>query len=199
MPWLGSACAVFFLALSLVVSGACAALSWRHATRVARASDGDARSLSRALRAIPGEARLPELARRSPPGSWEHRLALALIEASGPRARIAAANELLAELELQLDAGAGWPPAAARLSSFAAMLLATLSFLTGAGLPAIALVLAAGATGALVSAAAGRAARRAAAMQREAVDGLVDAALGPIVAAEAMQRDPPRRSRRARS
>lgn len=199
MPWLGSASAVLLLALSLAVSVGCAALSRRHAVRVARAVGGDARALSRALRAFPGEARLPELARRSRPGSWEHRLALALLEAAEPRARIAVANDLLAELELTLDAGAGWPPAAARLSAFAAMLLATLSFLARAGLPVIALVLGAGAAGALASAAADRAARRAAVLQREAVDALIDAAVGPLLAAEATRRDPPRRSRRARS
>jgi hypothetical protein len=192
-----SSSGVLFIALSLAVSSACAALSWQHARRVARAVRGDATSLARALRSIPGEARLPELARRAPTDSWEHRFAVALMDAAEPRARVAAANDLLAEVELQLDIGAGWPPAAVRLSAFGAMLLATLSFLTRAGLPAVVLVLAAGAVGALASAAAGRAARLAAVRQREAIDALVDAALGPLVTDRGGPREPPRRAPRA--
>lgn len=169
--------AVLFTALSVAMSGACAALSWRHPVRIARATWGDARELARSLRALPGEARLIELARRSPPESWEHRLSVAVMSAADPRAKIAAANDLLAEVEQRLDVGAGWPPAAARLSALGALLLATLSFLAQAGPSVIAVVLGAGAAGAIASAAAGRAGRAAAERQREAIDALVDVAL----------------------
>jgi hypothetical protein len=207
--------AALFAALSLAMSGACAAISWKHPARIARATCGDARELARSLRALPGEARLAELARRSPPESWEHRLSVAVMTAADPRAKIAAANDLLAEVEQRLDVGAGWPPAAARLSALGALLLATLSFLARGGPSVIALVLGAGAAGAIASAAAGRAARAAAARQREAIDALVaaalvDAALGaraPLVDAAALgarapldgvARAPSASSRRAR-
>ncbi|AUX45750.1 hypothetical protein SOCE26_072460 [Sorangium cellulosum] len=191
--------AALFLALSLAASGACAAVSWRYPRQVARATSGDARALARSLRALPGEARLPELARRSPPESWEHRLALAVMSAEGPRAKVAAANDLLAEVEQQLDLAAGWPPAAARLSALGAVLLATLSYLAKVGPSVLALVLGAGAASAIASTAAGRAGRAAAERQREAIDALVDAALGPLDRAVGAAPERPRRSRRARS
>jgi Flp pilus assembly protein TadB len=174
-------------------------LSWRHASRVARAISVDARALARSLRALPGEARLPELARRSPAESWERRLALALMDAADLRAKVAAANDLLAEVEQQLDLGAGWPPAAVRLSALGALLLATLSLLARAGLVTIIVVLSAGTLGALVSAAVGRAGRAAAERQREAIDALLDAVLGPIDVGERTPSAPARRSRRGRS
>jgi Flp pilus assembly protein TadB len=189
--------AALLIGLSLVLSAASAALSWRHASRVAGATAGDTRSLAHSLRALPPEARLLELSRRAPAGSWEHRLALALLEAAAPQARVAVANDLLMELERRLDAGAGWPPAAVRLSALGAGLLATLSFLAHAGLATIVAVLAAGALGALASAAAGRAGRAAAARQREGIDALVDATLGGTVAPGASGRAARRGSRRA--
>ncbi|AUX35327.1 MULTISPECIES: hypothetical protein [Sorangium] len=192
--------AALFIALSIAASGACAAISWKHPAQVARATGGDLTALARSLRALPAEARLSELARRSPPESWERRLALEVMSAADPRAKIAAANDLLAELEQRLDAGAGWPRAAARLSALAALLLATLSFLAQAGPSAIALALVAGAAGAIASAAAGRAGRAAASRTREAVDALVGVALGPLDGAAGAPRAPrasPRRARRA--
>ncbi|WP_437596693.1 hypothetical protein WMF28_29440 [Sorangium sp. So ce590] len=193
--------AALFIAVSLAASGACAVISWKHPAQVARATGGDLTALARSLRALPGEARLTELARRSPPESWERRLALEVMSAADPRAKIAAANDLLVELEQRLDAGAGWPRAAARLSALAALLLATLSFLARAGPSVIALVLVAGAAGAIASAAAGRVGRTAASRKREAVDALVGVALGPldsVVRAASAPSVSPRRSRRAR-
>ncbi len=193
--------AALFIAVSLAASGACVAIAWKHPAQVARATGGDLTALARSLRALPGEARLAELARRSPPESWERRLALAVISAADPRAKIAAANDLLVELEQRLDAGAGWPRAAARLSALAALLLATLSFLAQVGPSVIALVLVAGAAGAIASAAAGRAGRTAASRKRGAVDALVGVALGPldsVVRAASAPSASPRRSRRAR-
>ncbi|WP_437543004.1 hypothetical protein WME97_31945 [Sorangium sp. So ce367] len=203
-----SAVAVLLSALSIASSAACAAISWKHPAQVARATGGDLMSLARSLRALPGEARLAELARRSPPESWERRLALEVMAAADPRAKIAAANELLAEIEQRLDAGAGWPRAAARLSALAALFLATLSYLAQAGPSVIALVLGAGGAGAIASAAAGRAGRAAAARGREAIDALVRVALEPLDSADnadsadgvGAPRRPsgsPRRSRRA--
>ncbi|WP_437808395.1 hypothetical protein [Sorangium sp. So ce1078] len=192
--------AALFIALSIAASGACAAVSWRHPARVARATGGDLTALARSLRALPGEARLAELARRSPPESWERRLALEVMSAADPRAKIAAANDLLVELEQRLDVGAGWPRASARLSALAALLLATLSFLAQAGPSVVALVLVVGAAGAIASAAAGRAGRAAASRKREAVDALVGVALGPLVSVVGATSGPsasPRRSRRA--
>lgn len=193
-----SAVAALLSALSIASSAACAAISWKHTAQVARVAGGDLMSLARSLRALPGEARLAELARRSPPESWERRLALEVMAAADPRAKIAAANELLAEVEQRLDAGAGWPRAAARLSALSALLLATLSFLARAGPSAIVLVLGAGAAGAIASAAAGRAGRAAASRKREAIDALVDVVIGPLDGAARAPSAAPRRSRRAR-
>ncbi|WP_437686330.1 hypothetical protein [Sorangium sp. So ce176] len=187
--------AVLFIALSIAASGACAAVSWRHPAQVAAATGADLTALARALRALPVDARLAELARRSPPESWERRLADELLSAAGPRARVAAANDLLAEIEQRLDVGAGWPRAAARLSALVALLLATVSFLAQAGPSILALVLGAGAAGAIASAAAGRAGRAAAARKREAIDALVDVVLGPL---DGSVRKPPAPSRRPR-
>ncbi|WP_437630952.1 hypothetical protein [Sorangium sp. So ce854] len=189
--------AVLFIALSLAASGACAAVSWRHPAHVAAATGGDLTALARSLRALPVEARLAELARRSPPESWERRLAHELLSAAGPRARVAAANDLLVEIEQRLDVGAAWPRAASRLSALVALLLATLAFLAQAGPSVIVLVLGAGAAGALASAAAGRAGRAAAARKREAIDALVDAVLGPLDGAARAPAAAPRRPRRA--
>ncbi|MCC6556863.1 MAG: hypothetical protein IT372_28240 [Polyangiaceae bacterium] len=177
--------AALFIALSLVASGACAAASWGHCARIAALTGGDARVLARSLRALPGEARLAELLRRSRPGRWEHRLARAVLDAEGEPARVAAANDLLAEAAHRLEAGAAWPPAAVRLSAFAALLLATLSFLAGAGTVALVAVLAVGAAGAAASAAGGRSGRIAADRQREAIDALVAAAVGPLAPLDA--------------
>lgn len=203
-----SAVAVLLSALSIASSAACAAISWTHPAQVARVTGGDLMSLARSLRALPVEARLAELARRSPPESWERRLALEVMAAADPRAKIAAANELLAEVEQRLDAGAGWPRAAARLSALAALLLATLSYLAQAGPSVIALVLGAGGAGAIASAAAGRAGRAAAARGREAIDALVRVALESFDGADGADNvdgvggpgvpsGTPRRSRRA--
>ncbi|WP_437586641.1 hypothetical protein [Sorangium sp. So ce1000] len=175
-----SAVAVLLSALSIAASAACAAISWKHPAQVARATGGDLMALARSLRALPGEARLAELARRSPPESWGRRLALEVMSAADPRAKIAAANELLVEVEQRFDAGAAWPRAAARLSALAALLLATISYLARAGPSVIALVLGAGGAGAIASAAAGRAGRAAATREREAIDALVRVALEPF-------------------
>lgn len=187
--------AVLFIALSIAASGACAAVSWRYPAQVAAATGADLTALARSLRALPIDARLAELVRRSPPESWERRLADELLSAAGPRARIAAANDLLVEIEQRIDVGAGWPRAAARLSALVALLLATLSFLAQAGPSVIVLVLGAGAAGAIASAAAGRAGRAAAARKREAIDALVDVVLGPL---DGSVRKPPAPSRRPR-
>lgn len=172
--------ATLFIALSLLATSACVAVSWRHWVRASRLTATDARALSRELRALPGETRLPELARRSPPGSWERRFAADLMEAGDERARIAAANELLGEVEHRLREGAGWPPAAVRLSLLVSLKLAVLSFFWGAGTAEILTVLSTGVIGAGVSAVAGRAGRTEATRQREAIDALVAAAVGSV-------------------
>lgn len=169
-----------WIALALLTSGGCAVASWSHPARIAGLTSSDARALARTLRALPEEERLAELGRRSAAGSWERRFAHALLDAAGDRARIAAANDLLAEAEHRLEVGAGWPRAGVRLSAFGALLLAMLAFLSGAGASALVVIAGVGGAGALASALAGRAGRVEAERQRGAIDGLVAAAVGPL-------------------
>jgi hypothetical protein len=122
------------------------------------------------------------------------------MEAEGDRAKVAAANELLAEAEHRLEVGARWPSAAVRLSAFGALQIASLAVLTGAGAPALVVILAAGLAGAVASALAGRAGRAEATRQREAIDALVATAVGPLARATRPARagPPSRRARAAR-
>jgi Flp pilus assembly protein TadB len=165
---------------------------------VARLTATDARALARALRALPAEARLEELARRAPAESWERRFAEALREAEGERARVAAANELIAEAEHRIQLGAGWPAAATRLCALGALLITAAAYLAGAGPAVLGAVVVIGAAGAMASAGAGRAGRAEAERQRGAIDALVAAAVGPL-AEEPPEAPGPRRSPRGHS
>lgn len=171
-----------FIALAIVANGACVAIAWRDKAALAALTASDAAALARELRALPHEERRPELQRRSPPGSWERRLAEALADAQDERARVAATNELLAEVDHTISACAGRDWAVVRIAAKASLLLAVVSWLAGAAGPAILSIGALGFTGALVAAAAGRAARAEARRQRGAIDALVAAVTAPRTA-----------------
>lgn len=167
------------LALGVLIASASVLLAWAHLTRVRRATSGKTAELLLALKRIPMQERAAALAARAPEGSAERRLA-ALIEASdgaSEEARSAAVDELLAEIELALEASASWPGAATRIAAYGGLLLAVITVLLRPGsisfvVPAL-LVLGLG--GAATCAALGRRAREIADDQRRAVDALVDA------------------------
>ncbi|MDC0743360.1 hypothetical protein [Polyangium mundeleinium] len=166
------------LALGVLISFASVLLAWAHLARVRRATSGKTAELLVALKRVPVNERAAALAVRAPEGSAERRLA-ALIEASedtSDDARGAAVDELLAEIELALDATASWPGAATRIAAYGGLFLTVITVLLRPSsisftAPAL-LVLGLGA--AATCAALGRRARELADDQRKAVDALVD-------------------------
>jgi hypothetical protein len=170
--------ASLFVAIAVAQSAACAALSYAHLRRVTRAASPDLGALTVALKRIPLAGRLEELARRAPPGTWEHRLTTDLLDAPTDEARVAAANEALADMDVALASSAGWPRAAVRICARVTLLLAVVAFLVERSNHILLILLAAGGAGVIACAAAGRRARRLAAEQRAAIDGLVAALLG---------------------
>jgi hypothetical protein len=171
--------AFVFVAITLVIGAACVALAWGHVVRVEGAASGELRSIAAAIRKAPAEDRVRELAKRAPRGGFEEQLAGALLsaEGEGERARVAAVNEALSEVERALSERQKWPAAAARIAAWGSMLVGVASFLEGARAPIVAI---AGIGGASVIACLGasRRAERAARDRREAVDALITALLG---------------------
>ena len=166
------------LALGVLLTFASVFLAWAHLAHVRRATSGKTAELLVALKRVPVNDRAAALAARAPEGSAERRLAL-LIEASedtSEDARGAAVDELLAEIELALDASASWPGAGTRIAAYGGLLLAVITVLLRPSsisftAPAL-LVLGLGA--AATCAVLGRRARELADAQRKAVDALVD-------------------------
>jgi len=168
------------IAIALVASTACVALAGAHLRRVLRSTSPEVRSLAIALKRLPLPSRAEELARRARPESWEHQFAQAVLEASGDQARIAAANDALADMEITLSAGASWPGTAVRVCARIVLFLAVLAFLVQRSTDGILAVLVIGGAGVVACAAIGRRSRLEARERREAVDALVAAVLGPL-------------------
>jgi hypothetical protein len=157
-------------------------------------TSGDVGALVSALKELPEADRLPALSRRSRPGSWEHRLAAAVLEAPNDLEKIAAVNDAIADLEHAFRTGAGWPPAGIRIALFGATLLGSLTYLWAHDLRFALSILGVGGATALACAEANSAARRKTEATRKAIDALVATAVGSLAFASA--EFPERRSRR---
>jgi microcompartment protein CcmK/EutM len=170
--------AVFF-AIALAIAAACVALAGAHLRRVLRAASPDVRTLALVVKRFPREERLAELARRARPDTWEHRLAQSLLETSSKQARVAAANEALADIEITLSAGSTWAGTAMRLCARSMLCLAIVAALVERSAGSVFAVLAVGGAGTLACLAIGYRARSEVRERREAIDALVSAVLGP--------------------
>ena len=167
------------VAMALLVAAGSVALALSHHRRVAAPFAGEELDRAALLR-VPMERRLDVAAQRALPGGWTRALVDAVREAPDDAARIAATNEALGDLALQLEAGAGWAPAALRVGISATLLLAVAAFLVGVPYAALP-VCAVGGAGALGAADAGRRARALAARQRERADEIVALLLPDLV------------------
>ena len=166
------------LALGVLITLASVLLAWRHLAHVQRATSEKTAELVLALKRLPAHDRAAALAARAPDGSTERRLAAVIQpnDETTDEARSAAVDELLAEVELALEASMSWPGAATRISAYGGLLLAVITVLLRPDsisfiAPAL-LVLGLGGAGAC--SALGRRARALADEKRKALDGLVD-------------------------
>lgn len=106
------ACLVLALALAI----GCGLLARGRARRIDRSSVPLLRDLVRELRALPVDERPAELSRRAQEGTWEHRLAQEVLSAPPGAPRVAAANDVLFDLDHELDVGKTWATAAIRIA-----------------------------------------------------------------------------------
>ena len=190
--------AALLVATAALVQIACVALSWAHFARVSSTVPPGAAKLSAALKRTPRDDRIAELVRLAPPSSWPHRVAAEMLQASSDLARIAALNEVLAELEHDLVRVASWPAAAVRVALLGSVLPAVAAYFAGEQ-GAVPVLLALGLTGAVFAAEAGRRAKHRASAARTAVDALAHALAGHLdggaPTARERRRAPARRAR----
>jgi hypothetical protein len=179
---------ILFVVLALVLSVACVVLAGRRARRIEQMSVPQLRELTRELRKLPVEERAGELLRRAGEGTWEHRLAQEMLEAKGGPARVAAANDVLFDVEHEIDVGKTWSTAAVRIALAGTCLLGLTAYLVRGGPMALAGALLIGFAGAGVSFFAGERGKERATAIREAFDALVMALLPEEVAASRAQR-----------
>jgi hypothetical protein len=174
--------AMMLLVAEGVLGAGCVVLAWTPA-RQAAASRSRARSLMRALAALPEDERIVTLARLAGALRWEGRLAADVLAASDERAKIAAVNDALAEVEHALHVGEAWPAASLRIALFGTTLLGIVAYLGARALLLALAIVGVGASAALACVEAGRALRRHAAAERQAVDALIAVAFGSLAAA----------------
>lgn len=180
--------AVVFLALACVLAIGCSILAGRRARRIDEMSVPALRELVRELRKLPVEERPGELLRAAAAGTWEHRLAAEIMEVSPGAARVAAANEVLFELDHEIDVGKSWATAGVRIAVAGTGVIGLAAYLLRGGPIALAGALLIGFIGAVVSFAAGERGKERAASRREAFDALVSAMLPEDAAAARSQR-----------
>jgi hypothetical protein len=192
--------AVFF-ALAVIVGIGSAVLAWSQVRRAAAPTKGDPVALAVALQRLPAETRLRELQCRAESGSWEHHLAVEALDMPDESARVAVVNLALAEVEHELNEGAGWPRASFRIALLGAALLAFVARLADESQSRWSLAIGAvGGLAALFCMEARRSAERHAATQRRAIDDLVATTFGDGRRAMALGRARERRARwRART
>ena len=180
---------VLFLALACALSVACALLSARRGRRIEQMSVPSLRDLVRDLRKLPEADRPAELLARAPEGTWEHRLAAEVLDAAPGPARVAAANDVLMDLDHEIDVGKTWSTSGVRIAVAGGGLLALSAYLARAGAIAVAGALLIGFVGAAVSFWSGERGKERASVRREAFDALVTALL-PDEASAARARRP---------
>ena len=125
---------------------------------------------------------------RLPRGTWEHRLAREVLDAPAGSARIAAANDVLLDLNHEIDLGKSWSTAGVRIAIAGTGLLGLGAYLVRGGPVALAGALLIGFAGALASFWAGERGKERASVRREAFDGLVSALLPEEASAARTQR-----------
>lgn len=188
MDFVVSPFSVAFLVLALALAIGCGVLAGRRAQRIDRVSVPSLRDIVRELRKLPVEERPAELLRRAGEGTWERRLAQDVLDAPAGAARVAAANEVLFDLEHEIDVGKVWPAVAVRLAVAGTGLLGLGAYLLHGGALALAGALLIGFAGAGFSYFAGERGRERASARREAFDALVSALLPEEAAASRAQR-----------
>lgn len=175
--------AILFIALAVVLDVACVVLASRRAQQIEKMSVPSLRDLVRELRKLAVEERPAELLRRAAEGTWEHRLAQEISDAPAGPARIAAANDLLSDVEHEIDVGKTWATAATRIALAGTCLLGVGAYLLGGGAIGLAGSLLVGFGGAGFCFFSGERGREHAAGRREAFDALVSALLPEEAAA----------------
>ena len=179
--------ALLFLAGALVLAVDCVILSGRRARRIDQMSVPSLRDLVRELRKLAVDDRPAELLRRATEGTWEHRLATELLDAPPGDARVAAANEVLIDLDHEIDIGKTWSTTSVRIAVAGTGALGVGAYLRG-GVIALAGALLIGAVGAIVSYWSGERGKERASARREAFDALVSSLLPEEAAATRAQR-----------
>lgn len=175
--------AVLFIALAAALSVACAVLAGRRAQRIERMSVPLLRELVRELRKLPVDERPAELMRRAGEETWERRLAQEVLDVPAGAARVAAANDVLFDLDHEIDVGKTWATSAVRIALAGTCLLGLGAYLLHGGPIALAGALIVGFAGAGVSFFMGERGKERASTRREAFDALVMALLPEEAAA----------------
>ncbi|MEZ4296573.1 MAG: hypothetical protein R3B70_16490 [Polyangiaceae bacterium] len=186
---------VVFIVLAAGLAVACALLASRRAQRIDRMSVPALGDLVRELRKLPVQDRAAELLRRSTDDTWEHRLAREVLDVPEGPARLAAANDVLFDLDHEIDLGKSWTAAAVRIAVAGTCVLGVAAYLTRGGPIALAGALLIGFVGAGYSFFAGERGKERAARRREAFDGLVSALFPEDAAASRAQQRMRRRDR----
>lgn len=184
-----------FLVLACVLAASCALLAGRRARRIDRMSVPALRDLVRELRKLPEAERPAELLRRAPEATWEQRLAREVLDAPPGAARVAAANDVLLDLDHEIDVGKTWSTSAVRIAVAGTGLLGLAAYLGSGGAIALGGSLLVGFVGAAVSFFAGERGKERASVRREAFDALVSALLPEEAAAARSQQRARRRDR----
>lgn len=190
-----------FLAASLVTLAALVVivaigLSRAHLKSIERVSAGQTRELAISMKRLPAESRLSELAKRAPPGSFAARLVEDLRGVESDATRAAVVNDLLAEIQISLEATASWPRTSARIAVYGCFVLGAIALSTGVDRPIVASIVGLGLVGTSVCIGFGRRADALAHETRAAVDALVEAVVGRELIAPAGSRGAKNPSRR---
>lgn len=177
-----------FLALACALAVGCFLLAGRRGRRIDEMSVPSLRDLVRELRKLPVEDRPGELLRIAAAGTWEHRLASEILDAPPGAARVAAANDVLFELDHEIDVGKSWATAGVRIAVAGTGVIGLAAYLLHGGPIGLAGALLIGFVGAVISFTAGERGKERAASRREAFDALVSALLPEDAAAARSQR-----------
>ncbi len=179
---------IVFLALACVLAVGCFLLASRRARRIDEMSVPSLRDLVRELRKLPVEERPADLLRQAADGTWEHRLAREVGDAPAGPARVAAANDVLFDLDHEIDVGKTWATAGVRIAVAGTGVIGLAAYLLHGGPIALAGALLIGFVGGVASFTAGERGKERAASRREAFDALVSAMLPEEAAAARTQR-----------
>jgi hypothetical protein len=179
---------IVFLALACALGVGCFLLASRRARRIDEMSVPSLRDFVRELRKLPVEGRPTEALQRAADGTWEHRLAQEIADAPPGPARVAAANDVLFDLDHEIDVGKTWASAGVRIAIAGTGVIGLAAYLLRGGPIALTGALLIGFVGAVASFSAGERGKERAASRREAFDALVSALLPEDAATARTQR-----------